>query len=192
MLFEGYAWSVAMRERRGERKGRGWLETLDNSKDPTTFTVLFEDSAAMIGLGVAFLGVFLGERFDNPYFDGMASVVIGIILAVVAVFLARQSKGLLIGEAVDPRIRDSVYQIAEADPQVRRATRILTMHLGPREVLLALELEFERGLSAGDAAAAIERIDAEIRRRHPEIKHIFIESQSLGATKKSAGFADAV
>jgi cation diffusion facilitator family transporter len=193
-VFEGYSWTVAVlqfrRERAMLRSERGWLEAVRESKDPTTFTVLFEDSAAMLGLVFAFLGVYLGERFDNPYFDGAASIAIGILLAVVAVFLARESKGLLIGEAVDPKIRASLREIADADREVRRVVRLLTMHLGPREVLLALELEFERGHSGAEVAAAVERIDKEIRRRHPEIRHIFIETQSLkpaAATKSGTG-----
>jgi cation diffusion facilitator family transporter len=179
MLFEGYAWSVAYREFRQERAGRTWLRALRASKDPTTFTVLFEDSAAMLGLVVAFFGVYLGDALGNPYFDGAASVVIGVILAAVAVFLAVESKGLLIGEAVDPVVLESVQSIATADPCVRRVVRPLTMHFGPHEVLLTLELEFEHGPSAAEAAAAVERIDRAIRGRHPEIRHIFIEAQSL-------------
>jgi cation diffusion facilitator family transporter len=179
LVFEGYSWAVAVREFRREIAGRHWLTALRMSKDPTTFTVLFEDSAAILGLLVAFAGVYVGEHLGNPYFDGAASVVIGLILAAVAVFLAAESKGLLIGEAVDPAILASVRQIAEDDPRVRRALRLLTMHLSPREVLLTLELEFEHGPSAADAAAAVDRIDRAIRSRHPEIKHIFIEAQSL-------------
>jgi cation diffusion facilitator family transporter len=193
MLFEGYSWTIAFLEFRRERAmlraERSWLAAIRDSKDPTTFTVLFEDSAAMLGLVVAFLGVYLAERFDQPYFDGGASIVIGILLGAVAIFLARESRGLLIGEAVDPKILRSLREIAAADPQVRRIGRLLTMHLGPQEVLLNLELEFERGLSANDAARVVERIDKAIRARHPEIRHIFIESQSLRGTTEGESAA---
>jgi cation diffusion facilitator family transporter len=176
-LFEGISWGVALKEFRAQKKSHAsWLGAVRASKDPTTFTVLFEDSAAMLGLVFAFLGVFLGERLDNPTFDGAASIAIGVLLGAVAWFLAHESRGLLVGEAVDPLVRRSVCEIADGDPQVRRVVRLLTMHLAPREVLLTLELEFEQG---ADPAAAVERLDRTIRRRHPEIRHIFIEAQSL-------------
>ena len=178
-LFEGYSWLVAVREFRRERATKPLLRAIHESKDPTTFTVLFEDSAAMLGLVVAFAGVLATEQLGNPYFDGAASIVIGAILATVAVFLALESKGLLIGEAVDPVVRASVCRILQSDRSVSRVVRMLTMHLAPREVLLTLELEFQRGQSAADAAGAVERIDRAIRAQHPEIRHIFIESQSL-------------
>jgi cation diffusion facilitator family transporter len=178
-VFEGYSWMVAVREFRREVAGQPWLAAIRASKDPTNFTVLFEDTAALLGLVVALAGVYAADRFGNPYLDGVASIVIGVILAAVAVFLAAESKGLLIGEAVDAEISASVRKIAEGEPRVRRALRLLTMHLSPQEVLLALELEFQPGPSAADAAAAVERIDRAIRAAHPEIKHIFIEAQSL-------------
>ena len=185
--FEGYSWLVAVREFRREAAGENWISAIRASKDPTTFTVLFEDSAALLGLAVAFVGVFAGDRFGNPYFDGAASVVIGIILAAVAVFLAMESRGLLIGEAVDPEIRDSVIKLVEGDSAVQRVVRLLTMHLGPQDVLLTLELEFKRQASAADTTAAVERIDRAIRGRHPEIRHIFIEAQSLKAQAALGG-----
>jgi cation diffusion facilitator family transporter len=177
-IFEGYSWSVAYREMQKGRRRRSMWRVVTQSKDPTTFTVLFEDSAALFGLFIAFLGVFFGSRLDNPYLDGSASIVIGVLLAVVAVILAFQTKELLIGEAVDPYTLQSIRTLAEDDPSVARVVRPLTMHLGPDEVLLALELVFESG-SAADSAAAIDRIDRLIRAKHPQIRHIFIEAQSL-------------
>jgi cation diffusion facilitator family transporter len=177
-VFEGYSWSVAYREMQRGRGRRSMWRVVTQSKDPTTFTVLFEDSAALFGLFVAFLGVFFGSRFDNPYLDGTASIVIGVLLAVVAVLLAFETKGLLIGEAVDPHTLQSIRTLAEDDPSVARVVKPLTMHLGPDDVLLALELVFESG-SAADSAAAIDRIDRRIRAKHPQIRHIFIEAQSL-------------
>src|SRR4051812_2720069 len=189
LLFEGYSFSVAVREFRRERGGRSWVGAIRASKDPTTFTVLFEDSAAMVGLLVAFTGIFAGEQLGNPYLDGAASIVIGLILGTVAVFLASESKGLLVGEAVDPIVRASLCRILGADPAVRRVVRLLTMHFGPHDVLLALELEFVRGQLASDAAGAVERIDRVIRAHHPEIRHIFIESQSLAPSASPTGHA---
>ena len=178
-LFEGYSFSVAMREFHRERKGRSLVSAIQASKDPTTFTVLFEDSAALVGLVLAFLGVYLGERFADPRFDGIASILIGLTLAMVAVALARESRGLLVGESVDPGIRRSLCSIAESDPEVKRVARLLTMHLGPSEVLLTLEIEFRPHETAIGAAETVERLSRRIRARHPEIRHIFIETQSL-------------
>jgi cation diffusion facilitator family transporter len=184
MIFEGYAWSVAFRAFGKERRGRALLPAVRASKDPTTFTVLFEDSAAMLGLIVAFVGILLGQVTGIAYFDGAASVVIGLILMAVAVFLAYESKGLLIGEAADPRTIESIRALTEEDPAVARMVRVLTMHFGPREVLLTLELQFQRGLSGADAAQAVDRLDRTIREEHPQLRHIFIEAQSFSSGQK--------
>lgn len=179
MLFEGWAWSVAYRQFRGEKGRLPLWRAVHVSKDPTVFTVLFEDSAALLGLAVALVAIYLGQVTGNPYYDGGASVVIGLILMGVAVLLAYESKGLLVGEGVDAPTLASIREIAESDPAVVRVVRPLTMHFGPQEVLLTLELEFRRGQSAGEVAAAIERVDLATRQAHPRIKHIFIEAQSL-------------
>ncbi|HEX7249955.1 MAG TPA: cation diffusion facilitator family transporter [Burkholderiales bacterium] len=190
-LFEGYSFSVAVREFRRERRGRAWLDAIHASKDPTTFTVLFEDSAALVGLALAFLGIFLGTYFDEPRLDGVASILIGLVLAAVAVALARESRGLLVGEGVDPRVRRSLCALAESDPAVLRVRRLLTMHLGPAEVLLTLEIEFKPGGTAASAAESVERLSRAIRERHPEIRHIFIETQSLSGARREAPAAAA-
>lgn len=184
MLFEGGAWWVAFREfRKGKKAGIGYLQAIRASKDPTTFTVLFEDTAAMLGLIVAFVGVFLGHALELPVLDGIASVVIGIILAGVAVFLAYESKGLLIGEGVDAETRASINKLAEDDPDITRLVRALSMHFGPQEVLLTMEIEFRPDLSAAQTTAAIDRLDKAIRSLHPEVRHIFVEAQSIAAHK---------
>lgn len=177
--FEGAAWLVAFREFDKLRGRRGYLQAVRESKDPTTFTVLFEDSAAMLGLIVAFLGVALGHALGMPVLDGTASVVIGVILCGVAVFLAYESKGLLIGEGVDAETRASIARFVQADPDVDRLVRALSMHFGPADVLLTLEIAFRPGLSASGAASAIDRLDKAIRGAHPEVRHLFVEAQAL-------------
>jgi len=177
--FESVSAFFAFKAFRKEFKGAGIFKTIKRSKDPTTFTVVFEDSAALAGLIVAFLGILLGDLLDNPYLDGIASIVIGVILATVAVFLAYETKGLLIGEAVDPQTLASVRSIAAEDPAVQKVRKSLTMHFGPHEVLLALDVEFKPQLSAKDITDAINRVEASIRARHPEIHHIFIEAKAL-------------
>jgi cation diffusion facilitator family transporter len=178
-VFESISSVFAFRAFRGELKGRGAIEAIRASKDPTSFTVLFEDSAALLGLVVAFLGIFLGQVFHNPYFDGAASILIGVILALVAVFLAYETKGLLIGEGVGPETLESLRSIAGADPSVQEVRKSLTMHFGPHEVLLTLDILFKKELTAEEITSAVNRIEAAIRGQHPEIKHIFIEAKSL-------------
>lgn len=186
MVFEGAAWYVAFREFSKQKLDSiGYLEAVRTSKDPATFTVLFEDTAAMIGLVTALLGVFLGHALEMPVLDGVASIVIGLTLSGVAVFLAYESKSLLVGEGVDRETRASIRQVAESDPDIRRLVRTLSMHMGPHDVLLTMETEFRPGLTAAETARVIDRLDKEIRGRHPEIKHIFVEAQSI-ASKKDA------
>jgi cation diffusion facilitator family transporter len=178
-VFESISSVFAFKAFRNELKGQGVFRAIRASKDPTSFTVLFEDSAALLGLVVAFLGIFLGQVFHNPYFDGAASIAIGVILASVAVFLAYETKGLLIGEGVGPETLDSVRSIAAADPAVKEVRKSLTMHFGPHEVLLTLDILFKKELSAEEITSAVNRLEESIRGRHPEIKHIFIEAKSL-------------
>jgi cation diffusion facilitator family transporter len=177
--FESVSALLAFKAFRKELKGANVFTAIKRSKDPTTFTVLFEDSAALAGLIVAFFGILLGDLLDNPYFDGIASILIGIILATVAVFLAYETKGLLIGEGVDPETLASVRSISGEDDAVQKVRKSLTMHFGPHEVLLALDIEFKRELSSKQIADAINRLEAAIRARHPEIRHIFIEAKAL-------------
>jgi cation diffusion facilitator family transporter len=177
--FESVSAFLAFKAFRKELKGAGVFASIKRSKDPTTFTVVFEDSAALAGLIVAFLGILLGDLLDNPYLDGVASIVIGVILAAVAVFLAYETKGLLIGEAVDPETLASVRSIAGDDDAVQRVRKSLTMHFGPHEVLLALDVEFSPQLSAKEIGDAINRVETAIRNQHPEIRHIFIEAKAL-------------
>jgi cation diffusion facilitator family transporter len=178
-VFESISSIFAYKAFRGELKGRGAIEAIHASKDPTSFTVLFEDTAALLGLVVAFLGIFLGQIFHNPYFDGAASILIGVILALVAVFLAYETKGLLIGEGVHPETLESLRSIAGADPAVQEVKKSLTMHFGPHEVLLALDILFKRELTGEQITTAVNRVEAAIRAQHPEIKYIFIEAKAF-------------
>jgi cation diffusion facilitator family transporter len=184
-LIEGGAWVVAYREFRRTMGDNGHWRAFLRSKDPTTSTVLFEDSAALIALSVAFLGIFFADRLDVPELDGVASIVIGLILAIVGIFLAYKSKELLIGTGVDAETLTSIRDCAESDPAVTRLVRVLTMHFGPSNVLLTMEIEFKRALSAAAVATAIDRLDGLIRSRHPEIRLIFLESQSLAGLARS-------
>ena len=184
VVFEGYSWSVALGELiESKSEGNIW-QAIRASKDPTVFTILLEDSAALLGLAIAFFGVFLGHLLHNPYLDGTASIVIGIILVIVAIFLVYESKNLLIGEGADPQTVASLKQITQADPAVAQVVRVLTLYFAPQEVLLNLEIQFQQNLSAEKLAIAIERLEKQIRQEHPEIKQIFVEAKSLSASQK--------
>jgi cation diffusion facilitator family transporter len=175
-LFESISFTVAWREFRQTRSGRSVWATVHTSKDPSLFTVVFEDTAALAGLTVAFLGVFLSHALKAPLLDGAASVVIGMILCSVAIVLARESRGLLVGESADPAVVADIRALALADPGVVEVLRVLTMHMGPSEVLLNLKVAFAAGLTAPQVAAAVDRVEAQIRSLHPEVRVIYVEA----------------
>jgi divalent metal cation (Fe/Co/Zn/Cd) transporter len=178
-VFESISWFFGWRAFARARHGRPVLEAMHVSKDPTTFTVLLEDSTALLGLVVAFLGVWLGEVLNIPYFDGGASIVIGLLLGFVALFLGYESKSLLIGEAVDKETWLGIKQIAEDEPDVVRAIKILTIYLGPDEVAATLELEFKKDISAVGLRRTIRRIERLIEEKYPRIKRVYYEASSL-------------
>lgn len=177
VLVEGAAWWIALRQLLKTRGDRSVWQALRSSKDPAVYTVLAEDTAAILGLLTAFLGIYLGHRLDSPYFDGGASLVIGVILAATAVFLARESKGLLVGESADLAMLESIRRLAASEPGVKWVGRPLTMYFGPQQILLNLEVQFRDHLSAAETAAAVDRVEQVIRREHPQIKRIFIEAE---------------
>jgi cation diffusion facilitator family transporter len=178
-VIEGGTFWVALREFRRDKGSLSTLDAVRTGKDPSLFTVLFEDTAAVLGLFVAFLGVFLGHLLRNPYIDGAASVVIGLILTTVALWLARESKGLLLGESADPALIAGVRAILSEEPGVLAAGRALTMHLGPHDVLLNIEAAFDPALTAEDVHLAIDRVEERIRSGYPDVKRIYIEAESL-------------
>jgi cation diffusion facilitator family transporter len=178
-IAEGTSWTIALRNLLKERQGRSLWHTIRGSKDPAVYTVLAEDSAALLGVVVAFLGVFIGHRFETPVADGGASIIIGMILATVALFLAYESKSLLTGESADVGTIRRICELAQADPAVEGVRRPLTMYFGPREVLLNLDVQFQPQLSAREVTQAVDRLESQIRREEPAIKRIFIESESL-------------
>ena len=164
---------------RQKREGESIFGAVRTGKDPTIFTVVFEDTAALIGLLFAFLGVFLGHLLDNPYLDGAASVAIGLLLASVAGWLAWESKGLLVGEAAHPEEVAAIRKAVEADEAVVRAECPLTMHLGPDSLMVGLDVNFRDGLDADAVEAAVRRIETAVREVVPKAKHVYIEARSL-------------
>ncbi len=183
-VFEGTALTVAVREfLKTKRPGSGLLRAVHRSKDPTTFTVMFEDTAALAGLAVALVGVLGSHLLDNPYFDGGASVIIGLILGIVAVMLAYESRGLLVGESADAELVEAIQRLAESDPTLARAAKPLTMHLGPHEILLNLDLQFRPDASASEVETAVDRLETSIRDQYPDVRRIFLEARSLAGDR---------
>jgi len=176
-LFEGASFLVALRQFRRKSAGRPFWSSLHGSKDPALYTVLAEDGAALAGLAVAAVGVWASHSLNMPVLDGAASVVIGCILAGVAVLLVRESRGLLVGEGVRAETAAAIRAIAQRQPQVLKAGLPLTMYIGADDVLLALDVVFAEGVAAEDATATVVRIERAIRERFPKITRIYIESR---------------
>jgi cation diffusion facilitator family transporter len=181
LVFECFAWYVAYKEFNKGRGGQSMWRALRTSKDPTVFTVLFEDTAALLGLLVAVLGLALYQAFGWIAFDGLASIVIGLILAATASFLAYESKGLLVGEGASPKVLEGVRRIVAAEPGVEHINELLSMHLGPRDVLLNLSVDFADGLSSEALEATLTSLDRRIRTEFPEITRVFIELERRSA-----------
>jgi cation diffusion facilitator family transporter len=178
-VMESVSLAFAIRGFRSVRGRRGVWETIHTSKDPSTFTVLFEDVAALLGIVAAFVGVLLGHLLENPAWDGAASIVIGALLASVAVLLAYETKGLLVGEGADPALVASLRALVLGDPAVRAIPKLVTMYFGPQTVLLAMDVRFDGDASGTAIVEATARMERAIRAAHPEIKHIFIEAGGM-------------
>ena len=177
-LFEGGSWLVALREFRAKQGAKSFWQAFRHSKDPTTFMVLFEDSAALAGIVVAAAGVGTALLTGDPRFDGIASLVIGAILAAVAVLLARESKALLIGERADPELSAAILKLARATPTVEGANGVATVQLAPDQVVVTLSLDFEDARSAGEVERAVAELERKVRAAHPEVTAIFVKPQS--------------
>ena len=178
-VIEGVSLSIALRQ---FNKARGTTKPLDfirEAKDPSLYTVVLEDSAAQSGLIVAFLGVFLGHTFDNPYFDGAAAVLVGLILCTVATILLRETKGLLIGEGLNSSEIEEVRSIVESDEAVEACGRILTMYMGPHSLIVTVDAGFSPDCTAGQVLKAIDRIEAKIVERFPQTETVFIEAEGI-------------
>lgn len=175
IVFDGISFITALREFNRQRGTTPFWKAVRKSKDPSTFVVLFEDAADVLGLFVAFLGVFLGHQLNNPYFDGIASIVIGLILTGISVLLATESRSLLMGESADAGILSAVKELAEADAVITKVSRSLSMYLAPEEIILLLDVSFNENSSGKEITAAVTRIKEKIHSEYPSIKQIFVE-----------------
>jgi cation diffusion facilitator family transporter len=177
-LFEGTSFIVALRQFRREQGEMPFWRALHMSKDPATYTVMAEDAAALAGLVTAALGIFASAQLDMPRLDGVASIVIGIILAGVALALVREARSLLVGEGIRPETASDIRALALATPGMRTVARPLSMYIGPEEVLLALDVGFDPEESADAVAASVRKLEAAIRAKYPKIRRIYIEARS--------------
>jgi len=186
-VFEGASLAISVHEFRKSIGDEPFWESLRTSRDPTLSTVIAEDSAAIAGLAAAAIGVFGSHTLRMPAFDAGASIVIG--LCAVSTLLIVQARRLLVGEAVDTDVAEAIRAIAQGEPNVHRAGWPLTMHLGPDDVLLARDAEFKAGVSAAEVSRAVNRIEAAVRQRFPEIGRISIESRRVTAPEAGPGAA---
>jgi len=179
-LFEGYSWNVSRLALNKRRKpGASLWQTMRASKDASVFTVFIEDSAALIGLVIAALGIALGHFFDNPYFDPAASVLIGLLLVGAAFTLARETGALLVGESIGPDATRKVREVFERDTAILSVADLQSMQLGPDEVLLTVSVQFRRGMRIDEVEDAIERLEKAVTALYPSIRHIYFESSAL-------------
>jgi cation diffusion facilitator family transporter len=179
LLSDGFSWIVAFRQLRARRRETNILRAALASKDPSSFAIWFEDSAAIAGVVLAFLGVLFSQLLDSSYPDGIGSVLIGLTMAGTAILLSYETKKLLIGEGADPALIAGIREIVEADEGVAHCGPPLTMHLGPEDILLNLDVQFREDLTAEAIIETVDRLEHRIRSRYREIRRIFIEAERL-------------
>ncbi|MGR6328624.1 cation diffusion facilitator family transporter [Sphingomonas sp. XXL09] len=176
-LLEGSSWLLAMREFRQSKGRLGWWQAIRRSKDPAGFIVLFEDSAALAGLVIAAIGVWASHAFADPRIDGIASIVIGLILGLVAMLLAREAKGLLIGERADPQVVETVRRIVAAHPAVTSVNHVRTIHTAPESVFAAVSADFVDSVTMGEGETLIEELEDQLRTAVPTLSSIYIRPE---------------
>ncbi|MGJ0238111.1 cation diffusion facilitator family transporter [Novosphingobium fluoreni] len=186
-LLEGASWTIAVREFRGSVGDKGWWQAIHRSKDPPGFIVLFEDSAALAGLVIAAVGVWASVYFQDPRIDGAASIVIGLVLAAVAVLLAREAKGLIIGEAADPNLIAQLRAVLDGHPQIEAVNHVRTVHTGPESVFVAVSADFVDTIPMGEAESLIEELEVAMKALSPTISSIYIRPE-----KKENAFVEHV
>jgi cation diffusion facilitator family transporter len=179
-LFEGYSWNVSRKALNALRKpGATLWQAVRASKDASVFTVFIEDSAALLGLAIAALGIALGQYFGNPYADPIASILIGLLLVAAAFMLARESGALLVGESIDRDQLAALHALFRREPALDSVASLRTMQMGPEEVLLAASVQFRRGMRIDEVEGAIARIEAAVAAELPMIKQIYFEASAL-------------
>lgn len=185
IIFEGAAWWLALREFSRAKGSWGYLEAVQHGKDPSLFVVLFEDSAALLGLLTALVAIALATATGNPLWDAVASIIIGLILGATAVWLALETKGLLIGESANKRVVEGIRRLTQRHPQILHVNEVLTMHVGPEFILVNLSVEFKDEIKTGDIERTIAKLDNDIKRRFPEVQRVFVEAEARAVWRAS-------
>jgi cation diffusion facilitator family transporter len=174
-VFEGSSWLIALRRFRKLQGKRGWFEAFKRSKDPPSFIVLFEDSAALAGILLAAVGTFVATSLGRPVADGVASILIGLVLAAIAVLLARESKSLLIGEQANPELIQDILRIVKNTSGATEVSVALSVQLAPDQIVVALSFRFPESMRAADIVAQVRKIEHEVQSAHPEVVGLFIK-----------------
>ncbi len=184
LIFEGASWYIALKEFARRKGAWGYLQAIHRAKDPSVFIVLLEDSAAIIGLVVAFIGILLSQITGNPVYDAAASVIIGLILAITAIVLAIETKSLLIGESANKEVVQGIREIAGSCQEIKQVNEVLTMHMGPDFILVNISVDFVDPILATDVEVTVAKLDKEIKQAYPHVQRIFIEVETWRAKEE--------
>ena len=174
-LFDGGSFVVGLRQFRRHMRAPGYWRAVRRSKDPSLFSVVLEDAADLVGLTIAFVGVFLSHQLKMPVLDGIASIAIGVVLGAIATILLVETHGLLVGEAASPELIDAIQRTVLEEEGVRAASRPASLHVGPRDIVVALQVEFEHTLTAEQVADSAAALDERLRARYPAIQRVFVQ-----------------
>jgi cation diffusion facilitator family transporter len=177
LLFEGGSWWVAFRQFRAAKGETGYWQAVRKSKDPATFTVLAEDTGAIVGILIALAGTVAAQALDEPVLDGVASIAIGLLLGLIAIVLARETKGLLIGEPARSELVSAICAMARAQPGIERSNGLFTVHMGPRQVVAALSVKFVDSLTAGQVETIVASLEDRVRAAHPDVVSLLVKPQ---------------
>ena len=183
-LLEGTSWTIAVRELGAKRGDLGWWQMVRRSKDPAGFIVLFEDSAALLGLGLAAIGVWASHYFVDARIDGIASILIGLVLGMVAVLLAREAKGLLIGESAAPALIEQVRAMIDQQPRITAVTDVRTIHTAPDAVFVAVTADFDDTLTMGEGETLVAAIEEELKAAIPALTSVYIRPRKAVAANE--------
>jgi len=186
LILEGISFYIAARAFNKLRNGQSWWQAIINSKDPADFLVLFEDGAAVAGLLIVICCVWLGHHYNASYLDGLASLLVGLLLVGVSLVLARESRSLLMGEGVTKKTRQRITAITEMDDAAEKLLRLFSMYVGPEEILLLMDVQFKATLKMPGIHEAIDRIRGSIQKEYPKVKYMIIQPDIKNESPDSA------
>jgi cation diffusion facilitator family transporter len=184
LIFEGVSWYIAFTEFSRAKGDWGYIQAVHRGKDPSIFIVLLEDSAAIVGLVVAFAGILLSNLTGSPAYDAAAAVIIGLVLAGTAAFLAVETKNLLIGESANKEVVQAIRNLASECKEIKRVNEVLTMHMGPDYILVNISVDFVDPILATEVEVTVARLDRVIKETYPQVKRIFVEVETWRAKEK--------